>query len=148
MPLHKQETEIKLRSRWRRVVLNSLLVLAFLVLAGWLTGGIVADGREMRLLDEQIPVLESEVRVKEQDFLTKQALHEQSVKRMTPAEQVQESLELQKLRDALDRSRDLLASKTERLEEVTAERSRKVIYLIVSAIALLVLLWVNYILEY
>jgi len=70
------------------------------------------------------------------------------VKRMTPAEQVQESLELQKLRDALDRSRDLLASKTERLEEVTAERSRKVIYLIVSAIALLVLLWVNYILEY
>lgn len=148
MSPHKQETEIKLRSRGRRLAVNIVLIVAFLAAAGWLLAGIIADAREIRLLEEQIPILESEVKVKERDFLTQQALHDQTVKRMTPAEQVKKSLELQEMREALDRSRKLLESKAERKEEVTADRTRRVIYLIVGAIALLVALWVNYVLEY
>lgn len=148
MSPHKQETEIKLRSRGRRLAVNIVLIVAFLAAAGWLLAGIIADAREIRLLEEQIPILESEVKVKERDFLTQQALHDQTVKRMTPAEQVKKSLELQEMREALDRSRKLLESKAERKEEVTADRTRRVIYLIVGAIVLLVALWVNYVLEY
>jgi hypothetical protein len=148
MSPHKQETEIKLRSRGRRLALNIVLIVAFLAAAGWLLAGMIADGREMKLLDEQIPILEYEVKVKERDFLTQQALHDQTVKRMTPAEQVQKSLELQNMREMLEKSRNLLNSKKERNEEVTSDRTRRTIYLIIGAIVLLVALWINYILEY
>lgn len=148
MSPHKQETEIKLRSRGRRLALNIALIAVFLVVAGWLLSNLIADGREMKLLGEQIPILESEVKVKERDFLTKQALSEQTVKRMTPSEQVKRSLELQGMRETLEKSRELLTAKKERIEEVGANRSKRVTYLIICAIALLVALWVNYVLEY
>jgi len=141
-------TEIRVRNRLLRLVVNLALLGAFLILVIWQLSELRSEQREAGLLAEQIPVLEQDVAAKEQRFLTEQTLFEKSRKRLTAREEVEQSLKLQELRQSLEGSRKQLAEKQSCREQLQLQRRIHHFWLIGGAILLVVLLWVNYLLDY
>ncbi len=86
--------------------------------------------------------------MKEQKFLTEQTLNESRSGKLTAKESVELSLALQAMRDALEGSRDQLVQKKERCEELLVQRRGHYLWMIIGFIALMVLMWVNYVLDY
>jgi len=141
-------SEIYERNRYLRLAVNIVLVALYVVIATWQLGLLRAEEREISTLDGQIPILEKDVVLKEQNFLTEQTLLEMTRERLTPQEAVKQSQELQELRDRLEGSRSQLTAKREARDELQKRRRSHNIILIVGLVVLAVLLWVNWVINY
>jgi|GEM_PF-2288771 len=141
-------SEIHERNRNLRLAVNIALVVAYVVIAVWQLGLLRAEEREVKTLEGQIPILEKDVTLKEQSFLTEQTLLEMTRERLTPREAVERSQKLQEMRDSLEGSRSQLTAKSEALDELQHRKRSHSIILIVGLVALAVLLWVNWVINY
>lgn len=141
-------SEIRERNRYLRLAVNIALVVAYAVLAVWQLGLLRTEAREVRMLEEQMPILEKDVALKEQTFLTEQTLLDMTRERLTPREAVERSQKLQEMRDSLEGSRNQLTSKSEALNDLLQRRRSHNVVLIVGFVVLAVLLWVNWVINY
>lgn len=141
-------SEIHERNRYLRLAVNIALIAAYVMLAVWQLGLLRAEEREISTLDGQIPILEKDVALKEQSFLTEQTLLEMTRERFTPREAVERSQKLQEMRESLEGSRSQLTAKREAREELQQRRRSHNIILIMGLVVLAVLLWVNWVINY
>ncbi len=141
-------SEIHERNRYLRLAVNIALIAAYAVIAVWQLALLHAEEREISTLDGQIPILEKDVALKEQSFLTEQTLLEMTRKRLTPQEAVKQTQELQEMRDSLEGSRSQLTAKREARDELQQRRRSHNLILIVGLVVLAVLLWVNWLINY
>jgi hypothetical protein len=142
------ETEITLRNPKLRLIVNLALIAIFAVLLIWQMAMVSGDRAELRRVLEQLPVLERDQSLNEQKFLTEQTLVERSRPRMTAQESVLRSQKLQELRDTSDRSRKLLEQQQAKRDELQKSIRGHHMIIIIGLIAVLILLGVNYILDY
>jgi hypothetical protein len=141
-------SEIHERNRYLRLAVNIALIAAYVVIAVWQLGLLRAEEREMKTLEGQIPILEKDVALKEQSFLTEQTLLEMTRERLTPREAVERSQKLQEMRESLEGSRNQLTAKREARDELQQRRRSHNLILIVGLVVLAVLLWVNWVINY
>ena len=141
-------SEIHERNRYLRLAVNIALIVAYVVIAVWQLGLLRAEEREMKTLEGQMPILEKDVALKEQSFLTEQTLLDMTRESLTPREAVERSQKLQEMRDSLEGSRSQLTTKREALSELQQRRRGHNIILIMGLVVLAVLLWVNWVINY
>jgi hypothetical protein len=141
-------SEIHERNRYLRLAVNIALIVAYVVIVVWQLGLLRAEERVTNTLEGQIPILEKDVALKEQSFLTEQTLLDMTRERLTPREAVERSQKLQEMRDSLEGSRSQLTAKREALGELQQRRRGHNIILIVGLVVLAVLLWVNWVINY
>jgi len=141
-------SEIYERNRYLRLAVNIALIAAYVVIVVWQLGLLGAEEREIKTLEGQIPILEKDVALKEQSFLTEQTLLDMTRERLTPREAVEQSQELQEMRDSLEGSRSQLTAKRNARDELQQRRGSHNIILIVGFVVLAVLLWVNWVINY
>ncbi len=141
-------SEIHERNRPLRLAVNVALIVAYIVVAVWQLALMAAEDRRISTLDEQMPILEHDVAVKEQQFLTEQTLLEMTRKELTAQEAVEKSQELQEMRESLEGSREQLAAKQEERSDLQQRKRNHNLVLIVGIMVLAVLLWVNWMINY
>ncbi len=142
------ETEIKLRNPKFRLGVNIALVIVFLALMVWQAALARGERAELGHVLSQIPVLKRDWSLNEQKFLTEQTLVERSRPRMTAQESVLKSQQLQELRATADRSRKLLAQQQAKCDDLQKSIAMHQLIIILGLVATLVLLGVNYLLDY
>jgi hypothetical protein len=142
------EPEIHMRNPKLRLVVNIVLVALFLIVLIWQVTASMGARAQMRELRSQITILERDVSLNEQSFLTAQTLSEQSRRQMTAQGLVEESQRLQGLRDRLDSCRALCQQRKDQLEILQKQIGMHHLIIIISLVATLILLGVNYILDY
>jgi ferric-dicitrate binding protein FerR (iron transport regulator) len=141
-------SEIYERNRYLRLAVNIALIAAYVVIAVWQLGLLGAEEREIKTLEGQMPILEKDVALKEQSFLTEQTLLDMTRERLTPREAVERSQKLQEMRESLEGSRNQLTAKREARDELQQRRRSHNLILIVGLVVLAVLLWVNWVINY
>lgn len=142
------ETEITLRNPKLRLGVNIALIAIFAVLMVWQMALASGERTQLKRVMEQMPVLERDQSLNEQKFLTEQTLVERSRPRMTAQESVLKSQKLQELRNASDRSRKLLEQQQAKRDALNKSIRAHQMIIIIGLIAVLILLGVNYILDY
>jgi len=142
------ETEITLRNPKLRLIVNIALIVIFAALMVWQMAMASGERTELKRVLEQMPVLERDQSLNEQKFLTEQTLFERSRPRMTAQESVLKSQQLQELRNTSDRSRKLLEQQQAKRDELQKSIRGHQMIIIIGLIATLILLGVNYVLDY
>ena len=131
-----------------RLGVNIALVVIFAALMVWQMALARGERAELKRILGQIPVLERDQSLNEQKFLTEQTLVERSRPRMTAQESVLKALQLQELRKTSDRSRKLLEQQQAKRDEMQKAIRAHQMIIIIGLIATLILLGVNYVLDY
>jgi hypothetical protein len=142
------EPEIKMRNPKLRMAANIAIIALFIIVFVWQTIGATGARAQVKELKAQIAVLERDTTKNEQTFLTEQTLSEQSRNKLTVQGQVEESQRLQGLRDKMESSRALREKRKEQVEELNEKARSHQLIIILSLVGGLILLWVNYILDY
>jgi len=140
--------EIRERNPKLRLAINILITIAFLGSLGFFVWNIISHKLEAQRLGKEIRVLQEDYELKHREYVIQEDNFKRRRAQMSSREMVETSLNLQQLDQSLKVLSQNLTNRMNALEEEQDQMRRSIYAVIFCVVGYVVVMWINYILNY